>query len=115
MNIQFDTINLIISLLIIGVAFFIYYSPEKKLTKKLRNPIQTTKQNIKLSRYLLIFMIVFVIFNYSRDIYIYITSKQELKLPFKIKFYPLTFIVLPLVFLITSKKTRKELLEEKSI
>ncbi len=113
MNIQFDTIDLIISLLIIGLSSFIYYSPEKRRIKKLRNPIQITKQNIKLSRYLLIFMIVFVIFTYSRDIYIYLSSKQELKLPFKIKFYPLTYIVLPFVFLMTSKKTLKELLKEK--
>lgn len=115
MNIQFDTIDLIISLLIIGIAFFIYYYPKKKLIKKLRNPIQITKQNIKLSRYLLLFMIVFVIFTYSRDIYIYLNPRQELGLPFKIKFYPLTYIILPLVFLQKSKKTLKELLEEESI
>ncbi|MFA6200616.1 MAG: hypothetical protein WC679_09455 [Bacteroidales bacterium] len=115
MNIQFDTIDLIISLLIIGIAFFIYYSPEKKLIKKLRNPIQITKQNIKLSRYLLIFAIVFVIYNHSSDIYFYLNYTQELGLPFKIKFYPITYIILPLVFLIKSKKTLKELLKEKLI
>lgn len=115
MNIQFDTIDLIISLLIIGIAFFIYYYPKKKLIKKLHNPIQTTKQNIKLSRYLLIFMIVFVVFNYSSNIYFYLNYTQELGLPFKIKFYPLTYIVLPFVFHIKSKKTLKELLEEESI
>ena len=115
MNIQFDTIDLIITVIIIALECFIYYYPQKKLIKKLHNPIQTTKQNIKLSRYLLIFAIIFVIYNYSSNIYFHLNYTKELGLPFKIKFYPITYIILPLVFLIKSKKTLKELLEEESI
>lgn len=115
MNIQFDTFDLVISILIIALECLIYYYPQKKLIKKLNNPIQITKQNIKLSRYFLLFAIVFVIYNYSSDIYFYLNYTKELGLPFKIKFYPLTYIILPLVFIIKSKKTLKELLEEEPV
>lgn len=115
MNIQFDAFDLVISILIISLECFIYYYPQKNFIKKLHNPIQITKQNIKLSRYFLILITLFVIYNYSSDIYFYLNHTNELGLPFKIKFYPLTYIVLALIFLIKSKKTLKELLEEESI
>jgi hypothetical protein len=115
MNIQFDTFDLIVSTLIISLECLIYYYPQKKLIKKLHNPIQISKQNIKLSRYFLLFALVFVIYHYSSDIYFYISQIKESGLSFKIKFYPLTYIILPFIFLIKSKKILKELLEEESV
>lgn len=109
MNIQFSTIDIICSIIIIAVNFAIFYFPNNKLYKKLIAPVRTFKQDIKISRYFLIIMCLLIVSYYSMTIYSYFSFDKDYGTPYLLTFTPLALLISAIIFFITNKKTLKEL------
>ncbi|MEA5100035.1 MAG: hypothetical protein VB011_05900 [Bacteroidales bacterium] len=109
MNVQFSLVDIIVSIVVLAFYFAIYYFPYDKFYKKLQNPAQVIKQNIMISKFLLILFIVFFIFYYTLTIYSYFDYEKDWGLPYEIKFFPLTVIFFELISIKLSKRALKDL------
>ncbi|MBP1645894.1 MAG: hypothetical protein H6Q16_1469 [Bacteroidetes bacterium] len=111
MNIKFDLLDIVISVIIIAIYFIMHYILKGKFYKKLKNPVQVIKHDIKLSRYFFIFIVVFIIIYFTIDFYYYFENVKLLNLPYTIKIFPFTFFFLHFFIINSLKNTLKELEE----
>ena len=107
MDIKFDWLDIIISAIIIGIYFVLLYSLKEKFYKRLINPVQVIKKDMKLSRYFFISITVFI----SSDLYYYFEHIKALNLPYTIKLFPFTFFFLHFMIIKSLKNTLKNLEE----
>ena len=108
MNIQVNTIDIICSIIIIALNFFIFYFPKNKFYRKLIDPIRTFKQDIKISRIYLIIMCMLIVSYYLLSIYSYFSFDKDYEIPYLLTFIPLALLISAIIFFITNKKTLKE-------
>ncbi len=102
MNIQFSLVDIIVSIVVL-VLYFILYS-YNLLYKKQQNPVLSYKQN----KFTIIFILLYIIIDYSISIYAYFDYIKEMGTPYTIKFFPLTF----LFFVFTSRKSNRKALKD---
>ncbi|MDD3286679.1 MAG: hypothetical protein PHI14_04185 [Bacteroidales bacterium] len=111
MDIKFDWLDIIISAIIIGIYFVLLYSLKEKFYKRLINPVQVIKKDMKLSRYFFISITVFIVIFFSSDLYYYFEHIKVLNLPYTIKLFPFTFFFLHFMIIKSLKNTLKKLEE----
>lgn len=113
MDIIFDLLDIVVSAIIIVIYFVLLYLLKDKFYKKLINPIQVIKKDMKLSRYFFIAITVFIVIFFSSDLYNYFEHIKVLNLPYTIKLFPFTFFFLHFMIINSLKNTLKELEKSK--